>query len=86
MDLVCGPPKYSEIRINIAQAFNGIGTVVAPVLASYVFFNNVGTDQKALENVQWTYLGIASFVFCLAVVYYFTEIPEITGKRVVCRA
>jgi FHS family L-fucose permease-like MFS transporter len=24
---VCGPPKYSEIRINVAQAFNGIGTV-----------------------------------------------------------
>ena len=56
------------------------------MLASYVFFNNVGTDQKALENVQWTYLGIASFVFCLAVIYYFTDIPEITGKRVVCRA
>jgi FHS family L-fucose permease-like MFS transporter len=82
---VCGPPKYSEIRINIAQAFNGIGTVVAPVLASYVFFNNVGTDQKALENVQWTYLGIACFVFALAVVYYFTEIPEITGKLHVTR-
>lgn len=35
---VCGPPKYAEIRINLAQAFNGIGTVVAPVLGSYVFF------------------------------------------------
>ena len=78
--VVCGPPKYSEIRINIAQAFNGIGTVVAPVLGSYVFFNNVGTDQASLENVQWTYLGIACFVFLLAIVYYFTEIPEITGK------
>ena len=52
---------------------------MAPVLASYVFFNNVGTDQAALENVQWTYLGIACFVFLLAVVYYFTDIPEITG-------
>ena len=26
---VCGPPRYSEIRINLSQAFNGIGTVVA---------------------------------------------------------
>ena len=81
---MCGPPKYSEIRINVAQAFNGIGTVVAPVLASYVFFTNVGTDQKALENVQWTYLGIACFVFLLAVVYYFTDIPEITGRLSAC--
>jgi hypothetical protein len=79
-EVVCGPPKYSEIRINIAQAFNGIGTVVAPVLGSYVFFNHVGTDQASLENVQWTYLGIACFVFALAILYYFTEIPEITGR------
>jgi fucose permease len=75
-----GPPRYSEIRINVAQAFNGIGTVVAPVLASYVFFKNTGTDQNALESVQWTYLAIACFVFLLAVVYFFSPIPEITGK------
>lgn len=23
---ICGPPRYAEIRINISQAFNGIGT------------------------------------------------------------
>lgn len=82
---VCGPPKYSEIRINIAQAFNGIGTVVAPVLASYVFFKNTGTDQNALESVQWTYLAIACFVFALAVVYAYSSIPEITGKSSVLK-
>ncbi|KAF9773212.1 hypothetical protein IL306_009017 [Fusarium sp. DS 682] len=48
---VCGPPKYAEMRINMSQAFNGIGSVVAPVLGSYVFFNF--DDQKALANVQW---------------------------------
>ncbi|ROW04160.1 hypothetical protein VSDG_00924 [Cytospora chrysosperma] len=58
---ICGPPKYSEIRINISQAFNGIGTVIAPVLGSYVFFNF--GDEKALENVQWVYLAIACFVY-----------------------
>jgi FHS family L-fucose permease-like MFS transporter len=76
---VCGPPRYSEIRINIAQAFNGIGTVVAPVLGSYVFFKNTGIDENSLQSVQWVYLAIACFVFILAVVYYFSPIPEITG-------
>ncbi|PSN69394.1 MFS general substrate transporter [Corynespora cassiicola Philippines] len=75
---VCGPPKYSEIRINIAQAFNGIGTVVAPVLGSYVFFKDTGTNEESLKNVQWVYLAIAIFVFLLAVVFYFSPIPEIT--------
>lgn len=73
---ICGPPKYSEIRINISQAFNGIGTVIAPVLGSYVFFNF--DDEKALENVQWVYLAIACFVFLLAGVFFLSKIPEIT--------
>ncbi|KAF2846493.1 MFS general substrate transporter [Plenodomus tracheiphilus IPT5] len=83
---VCGPPRYSEIRINVAQAFNGIGTVVAPVLASYVFFKNTGTDENALKNVQWTYLAIACFVFALAVVYFFSPIPEITDADMAFQA
>ncbi|KAK5997763.1 Glucose/galactose transporter [Cladobotryum mycophilum] len=73
---VCGPPKYSEIRINISQAFNGIGTVIAPVLGSYVFFKF--SDERALENVQWVYLAIAVFVLLLAIMFYLAKIPEIT--------
>jgi MFS transporter, FHS family, L-fucose permease len=71
---VCGPPKHSELRINIAQAFNGIGTVVAPVLGSYVFFKNVGESTDDLKSVQWVYLAIACFVFILAVVFYFSPV------------
>ncbi|KAF2684543.1 MFS general substrate transporter [Lentithecium fluviatile CBS 122367] len=83
---VCGPPKYSEIRINVAQAFNGIGTVVAPVLGSYVFFKNTGVDESALKNVQWTYLAIAIFVFLLAIVFAFSPIPEITDADMAFQA
>lgn len=75
---VCGPPKYSEIRINISQAFNGIGTVVAPVIGSYAIFLDVGEDAQALRNTQWIYLAIACFTFSLAVVFFFSTIPEIT--------
>ncbi|MCJ1370228.1 hypothetical protein MMC20_001440 [Loxospora ochrophaea] len=75
----CGPPKWSEMRLNLAQAFQAIGTVVAPVLASYVFFASVGTPGgKSLASVQWVYLGIACFVFLLAVVFFFAPIPEVT--------
>jgi FHS family L-fucose permease-like MFS transporter len=73
---VCGPPKYMEMRINLAQAIQGMGTVLAPVLASHVFFKNV--SGSALQSVQWVYLAIAIFVFILAVVFYFAPIPEIT--------
>lgn len=83
---VCGPPKYAEIRINLAQAFNGIGTVVAPVLGSYVFFKNTADNVDSLKNVQWVYLAIACFVFLLAVVFYFSPIPEVTDADMAFQA
>lgn len=75
---VCGPPKYSEFRLELSQSFQAVGSVVAPVLASYVIFKNVGKNGESLESVQWVYLGIAIFVGMLAIVFYFAPIPEIT--------
>ncbi|ORY11302.1 major facilitator superfamily domain-containing protein [Clohesyomyces aquaticus] len=83
---VCGPPRYAEIRINIAQAFNGVGTVVAPVLGSYVFFKKTEDNTDSLKTVQWVYLAIAVFVFLLAIVFYFTWIPEITDADMAYQA
>ncbi|KAH1754959.1 hypothetical protein KXX56_007737 [Aspergillus fumigatus] len=77
---VCGPPKYAELRINLAQAFNGIGTCVAPTLASYVFFTDAQDDVSALKSVQWVYLAIGIFVFLLAGVFYLSNIPEVTDE------
>ncbi|ORY19705.1 glucose/galactose transporter [Clohesyomyces aquaticus] len=74
----CGPPRYSELRLNLSQAFQAIGTVVAPVLASFVIFKDVGSDDNSLQSVQWVYLGIACFVFLLAIVFFFAPIPEVT--------
>ena len=72
----CGPPRYSEMRLTLAQGFQAIGSVVAPVLASQVIFKNV--DDKSLTSVQWVYLGIAIFVFLLAIVFFFVNLPEVT--------
>lgn len=82
---VCGPPRYSEMRINLSQAFNGIGTVVAPLMGSYVFFNNLD-DDEALENVQWVYLAITVFVWLLAIVFWIARIPEVTDADMAFQA
>ncbi|KAI8947293.1 glucose/galactose transporter [Xylaria longipes] len=81
---VCGPPKYSEIRLNFSQAFNGIGTVIAPVLGSYVFFTF--DDSTALANVQWVYVAIGIFVFLLALAFFISTIPEITDADMAFQA
>ena len=75
---VCGPPKYSELRINLAQAVQAVGTVIGPVLGSYAFFKSTSDSVTALKNVQWVYLAVAIFVFLLAGVFFIARIPEIT--------
>ncbi|KAI5302095.1 hypothetical protein KEM56_001045 [Ascosphaera pollenicola] len=75
---VCGPPHLAEVRINLAQGFNAIGTVIGPVLGSYVFFTDTSDSVNALKRVQWVYLAIAIFVFLLAGVFVLATIPEVT--------
>ncbi|KAJ5308226.1 hypothetical protein N7476_008882 [Penicillium atrosanguineum] len=75
---ICGPPKYSEIRLNLGQAVQGVGTFVAPLLASRVFFANTVDTNAGLKNVQWTYLGVACFVVLLVILFWLAPFPEIT--------
>ncbi|EXJ92211.1 MFS transporter, FHS family, L-fucose permease [Capronia epimyces CBS 606.96] len=80
----CGPPRLSEFRLEFSQSFQAIGSVVAPLLASRVFFKN--TQSTDLSHVQWTYVGIAAFVFLLAVVFFFSPIPEVTDADMALQA
>jgi len=57
---------------------------VAPLLASRVFFKEA--DANDLSKVQWTYLGIAAFVFLLAVVFFFSPLPEVTDADMALQA
>ncbi|TVY84925.1 Glucose/galactose transporter [Lachnellula suecica] len=75
---ICGPPRYSEIRLNLAQAVQAVGSFVAPLLASRVFFAKTVDTNEGLKNVQWVYLGVACFVALLIFLFFFAPMPEIT--------
>ena len=76
---LCGPLENSEIRLNISQGVQAIGSVVSPLLAKKVLFKKV-TDVSSLVDVQWTYLGIALFDVLLAVAFYYLPIPEASDE------
>jgi fucose permease len=76
---LCGPPQYMEIRLNLSQGVQAIGSVVSPLLATKVLFKN--TSAGTLIDVQWTYLGIAFFTVGLAVAYYYVPLPEATDQE-----
>lgn len=77
---LCGPPEYAEVRLNISQGVQAIGTIISPILAKKVFFKSVN-DAPSLIDVQWAYLGIALFVVVLAVIFFYLPIPEATDDE-----
>lgn len=77
---LCGPLEYAEVRLNLSQAFQAIGTICSPLLASKVLFKNV-LNAPSLVDVQWTYLGIAMFVYLLAIIFYYIPLPEATDEQ-----
>lgn len=76
---LCGPLENSEIRLNISQGVQAVGSVLSPLLAKKVLFKSV-QDVASLVDVQWTYLGIALFDVLLAVAFYYMPIPEASDE------
>ncbi|GAO48124.1 hypothetical protein G7K_2308-t1 [Saitoella complicata NRRL Y-17804] len=75
---ICGPPRYSEVRLNLAQSIQGVGSFVAPLLASRVYFASTVDTAQGLKNVQWVYLGVACFVALLIILFWAVSMPEVT--------
>lgn len=77
---LCGPAQYAEIRLNLSQGFQAIGTVIAPLIADKTFARYTN-DGASLINTQWAYLGIAFFTCFLAFAYYYVPLPEATDAE-----
>ena len=90
---VLGPQETSAQRLNLAQSFNGLGTIMGPLIGGLFIFSGVeyteaelvsmsATDlvayrQAEAEAVQMPYLVIGVLLLVLAFVFYRTPMPEI---------
>lgn len=80
--VLCGPEKYADTRLMLAQGVQGVASVLAGVLAQRVFFSTLrpGTEitSMTLINVQWTYLAITLACVALALFFYYMPLPEVS--------
>ncbi|KAI8578789.1 hypothetical protein K450DRAFT_245536 [Umbelopsis ramanniana AG] len=76
-----GSPRWASFRINAAQAFNGVGTFISPLIASKAFFGNTDDSTAStadkLVSVKWAYVGIGCGVFVIMLLFCLAKIPEI---------
>jgi FHS family L-fucose permease-like MFS transporter len=90
-----GPPEKASSRLNLAQAFNSLGTTIAPYLGGMFILSTIADagklggivtprqlqEQKLLEasTVKLPYLGIAVLLFVLAFAISRFRLPVIAS-------
>ena len=90
---VLGPARTAASRLTLTQAFNSLGTTVAPTLGGILILSTVAlsADQLALmpaaeqaahkaaeaAAVQGPYLGLAAALALLAVLFALARLPKI---------
>ena len=72
---VIGKPERAAFRLNLAQSFNGVGSIAGPLLGGYLFFGSSG-GRGNFNQVQYMYMAIALVVLLLALVIFKTQMPE----------
>ena len=81
---VLGNPKTSELRLNLSQSFNGVGSFIGPIIGGALFFGNKSTNNtEELGSVKLVYIAIAALVLIVAFLFVRTPMPEVKEEELV---
>lgn len=74
-----GDQRTSDQRINFAQAFNGVGGIIGPIIGSAVIFGG----EQDLVSVKHLYIVIGAVIAVIAIAFAFVKVPPLTNPHVV---
>jgi FHS family L-fucose permease-like MFS transporter len=81
-----GPSKTASSRLTMTQAFNSLGTTLAPFFGAWLIFNGIeagiesGVEQiesASASAVQIPYLLLAAGLLCLAFIFSMIKLPDL---------
>ncbi|GAB3851606.1 L-fucose:H+ symporter permease [Hymenobacter terrigena] len=70
-----GDQRSSDQRLNFAQAFNGLGAVLGPLIGGYFILRTGQEHSNDLASVKLLYQIIGAVILLLAVAFYFVKVP-----------
>lgn len=80
---ILGPEQTASSRLNLAQAFNSVGTTIGPLIGGWLIFQYFArTGAHGAESVKVPYLAFCVIFLLLAVMFYFVKLPHIGGGRI----
>ena len=77
-----GDPATAPRRLNLAQAFNGLGAFIAAMFLSKIILGT-GTEKSVeseIHTFRMTYAIFAIVLIVIAVVFIFTKLPRIQAE------
>jgi len=80
---ILGPESSAPARLTLAQAFNSLGSGLAPLVVGYfILTDNSVTDPKAIAHtVMGPYIAIATALFVLGFAVMFLHLPAVSSSR-----
>lgn len=78
-----GDQRTSDQRINFAQAFNGLGAVVGPLIGGYFILRAGQEHSNDLASVKLLYQIIGSVILVIAVAFFFVKVPPVQDAHAV---
>jgi len=81
---ILGPSETASSRLTLTQAFNSLGTTIAPIIGSSLILAvaTEGVDAVAnVKSVQTPYLGLAAALLVLAAIIAAVKLPIIINNN-----
>ncbi len=77
---ILGTPESASGRLNLSQAFNSLGTTIAPIIGGYMIFKYfVGAEYTGADSVKIPYLIFATIFVLLAIFFKIIHLPVFTN-------
>jgi len=74
---VLGDPRTASSRLSLTQAFNSLGTTIAPILGGVLILSSGAGQASDAASVQKPYLVLAGALLLLALLFAFARLPKI---------
>ena len=80
---ILGPERTASSRLNLAQAFNSVGTTAGPLIGGYLIFEYFArTGVSGADSVKVPYLAFCIVFTLLAAIFFFIHLPHVGEGKI----
>jgi len=80
---ILGPEQTASSRLNLAQAFNSLGTTTGPLIGGYLILQYFAkTGAHGAESVKIPYLIFCVVFLVLAVIFFSIRLPHVGEGKI----